>query len=171
MFTCKHFPLSNALLGFWGRNWRFPILLCFFVLPGKDRIPDTSIQQLTVTTSPPGSCYCSESSIPHFPMSLQWIYSSHISSASLSHCSLTVSRKYIVPTLISRTLNIRCMSHRNALKHFFSLFLSFVFFFIEALLDCLQGKTIVELKLNNTHSHSRIVSQSLLFTPCITLVG
>lgn len=109
MFTCKHFPLSNAVLGFGGGIGDSPFHCVFFVLPGKDKIPDTSIQQLTVTTSPSGSCYCSESSIPHFPMSLQWIYSSHISS-----CSLTVSRKYIVSTLISRALNIICMAHRNA---------------------------------------------------------
>lgn len=128
MFTCKHFPLSNAVLGFGGGIGDSPFHCVFFVLPGKDKIPDTSIQQLTVTTSPSGSCYCSESSIPHFPMSLQWIYSSHISSASLSHCSLTVSRKYIVSTLISRALNILCMSHRNALKNIFFVFIICVFF-------------------------------------------
>lgn len=125
MFTCKHFPLSNAVLGFGGGIGDSPFHCVFFVLPGKDKIPDTSIQQLTVTTSPSGSCYCSESSIPHVPMSLQWIYSSHISSASLSYCSLTVSRKYIVSTLIS----ILCMSHRNALKKiFFFVFIICVFF-------------------------------------------
>lgn len=125
MFTCKHFPLSNAVLGFGGGIGDSPFHCVFFVLPGKDKIPDTSVQQLTVTTSPSGSCYCSESSIPHVPMSLQWIYSSHISSASLSYCSLTVSRKYIVFTLIS----ILCMSHRNALKKiFFFVFIICVFF-------------------------------------------
>lgn len=111
VFTCKHFPCSDAVL-VWAVLCRgigdCPCHSAVFTLLGTDTTPDTSKQHLCVTTSPWGSRYCCEPSIPHFPMSLQWIYSSHISSASF--LLLTVSQ-YI---LISRTLDALCLSHKVA---------------------------------------------------------